>query len=316
MLRVGLELHEVLALAQVDALGALERVRELVLLQRQRGALRFGGPHLGRDLVGLTDLDVVGDHHADDADLARLVLIERTPRDPHGELLGAIGLDGDIADGLVAVGDDDHARQEAIRVEAVRELHRGLRIGAGAAADVALDAGGERTVGDTHDLGLLGERDHLEVAFAFLLLDVVDVLLCRVELLLRDRVRNIDQHDRGDLALLGDPRRPRERDRDAGHHQRAKRGLHDLLEDREIRQRQHAQHEERGDDRGEVQPLWREQIDRPGAEPVDVDRGAVTDPVRDREPQTHGRADREPEPDQGAGGEQRFEGFAKCHVRR
>ena len=59
--------------------------------------LRLGRPHLGGDLERLADLDVVGHGHADDADLARLVLVERAPRDLDAELLGAIGLDREVA---------------------------------------------------------------------------------------------------------------------------------------------------------------------------------------------------------------------------
>jgi hypothetical protein len=52
---------------------------------------------------------------------------------------GAGIVDREIALGLVAVGDHDHALDEAGGVQAVGELHRGLRVGPGARAGVAGD---------------------------------------------------------------------------------------------------------------------------------------------------------------------------------
>ncbi|MBK9033354.1 MAG: hypothetical protein IPL61_19130 [Myxococcales bacterium] len=121
------------ALDQLDLLARLERVGELVLAQVHRHGLGVGRPHLGHDLERLPDLDLVGQVQADHADLLHLVLGERPPRQPHAHLLGAVGLADDVAAGLVAVGDDDHARQVAGRVQAVAELDRRLDVGAGAA---------------------------------------------------------------------------------------------------------------------------------------------------------------------------------------
>src|SRR5262245_54506674 len=59
------------------------------------------------------------------------------PRHLYAELFRAIRLDREVADGLVAVGDDYHAVDVAVGVEPVGKLHRRLRVGACAGVRVA-----------------------------------------------------------------------------------------------------------------------------------------------------------------------------------
>ena len=99
--------------------------------------------------------------------------------------------------------------------------------------------------------------------------------------------------------------------------------LHDLLEDREVGERDDAEQEERRHHAREQEPVGGQKVDRAidGEDRqellVDGDCRAVADPRLDQHPQPDRGRGREPEPDQGRGGEQGAEeGAHQTVIRR